>query len=82
MQEKKFFFKLVRALGGVGGAKTDVKKGRGIASRRKQVFCIREVFGVRGVTSSAPQDHRKNLEGLEPVVHILGSRISKYGALP
>ena len=44
--------------------KTDVKRGCGIASRREpRVFCIREVFGVRGVTSSAPPDHRKNLEG-------------------
>ena len=32
----------------MGGAKTDVKRGRGIASRRERVFCIREVFGVRG----------------------------------
>ena len=43
--------------------KTDVK--RGVASRvgTNKFFCIREVFGVRGVTSSAPPDHRKNLEG-------------------
>ena len=43
--------------------KTDVKGG--VASRvgANRVFCIREVFEVRGVTSSAPQDHRRNLEG-------------------
>ena len=33
-------------------SKTDVKSGRGTASR---VFCIREVFGVRG---SLPVPHR------------------------
>ena len=44
-------------------SKTDVKRGHGIAIRREHFFCIREVFGVRGgVTSSASQDQRKNLE--------------------
>ena len=38
------------------------KRGRGIATRREQVFFIREMFGLRGVTSSASQDQRKNLE--------------------
>ena len=36
----KNFFKLVRTLGGLGGVKNGCKKGRGIASRREQVFFL------------------------------------------
>ena len=43
-------------------SKTDVKRGCGITIRREKVLFYREVTGVRGVTSSASQDQRKNLE--------------------